>query len=222
VGNRAAGDRLSTLLEIPAKRRLASSLLLVSPHLPLLFMGEEYGEENCFPFFCSFGDAQLVQAVREGRRREFADFAWQGEVPDPQAEATFAVARLSWRWPEGTDRPALRRLYKDLLTARREWPALRDFVRREARLLPDGEQGPILELVRGDAGAGESVQALFNLSGERAPLPRRPGPPPKILFRSESAYYGGARAGEIAHDELLPHECVVFGPATWKAFHDGG
>ena len=75
----------STLLGSPAKQRLAARLLLLSPYLPLLFMGEEYGEENPFPFFCSFGDPELVEAVREGRKKEFDAFAWQGEVPDPRA-----------------------------------------------------------------------------------------------------------------------------------------
>ena len=85
-------------------------MLLLSPYLPLLFMGEEYGEENPFPFFCSFGDPALVEAVREGRKKEFDAFTWQGEVPDPQGEETFASARLSWSWPEGTPRAGLRRL----------------------------------------------------------------------------------------------------------------
>src|SRR5204863_6298390 len=70
VGNRARGDRLAALVPPPA-RRLAAGLLLLSPHLPLLFMGEEYGEDRPFLFFCSFGDAALVEAVRAGRRREF-------------------------------------------------------------------------------------------------------------------------------------------------------
>src|SRR5262249_35447906 len=130
VGNRACGDRLTRLLKLPAQRRLAASLLLFSPHLPLLFMGEEDGETNPFAFFCSFEDPQLVQAVREGRRREFAAFAWQGEVPDPQDEATFRASRLSWSWPEGSPAAGLRRLYADLLAARREWPALRNFTDR--------------------------------------------------------------------------------------------
>src|SRR5262249_46950288 len=140
VGNRARGDRLNVLLGPPAKQRLAAGLLLLAPYLPLVFMGEEYGEENPFPFFCSFCDPQLVQAVREGRKREFDAFAWQGEVPDPHGEDTFESARLSWSWPEGTPRAGLRRLYRDLLAARREWPALRDFQRRAARP-PGHEQG---------------------------------------------------------------------------------
>ena len=171
-GQPRRGDRLDCAARIRRpKQRLAAGLLLLSPYLPLLFMGEEYGEENPFPFFCSFDDPELVEAVREGRKKEFDAFAWQGEVPDPQGEETFASARLSWSWPEGTHRAGLRRLYRDLLSARREWPALRDFERRSARLLPDAKRGPVLELVRGDEPAGGAIRAFFNLGDRPAPLP---------------------------------------------------
>jgi maltooligosyltrehalose trehalohydrolase len=216
VGNRARGDRPNAM-DPPAEQRLAASLLLLAPYLPLLFMGEEYAEEKPFPFFCSFGEPQHVQAVREGRKREFDAFAWQGEVPDPQAEETFESARLSWSWPEGTPRAGLRRLYRDLLNARGEWPALRDFVRRSARLLEDEETSPVMELVRGAEPTGGVIRAVFNL-GNR---PRRlPGDfrAFSTLFSSEAARYGGSRraAGPIA--ELLPFECLVFGPPSWRAF----
>src|SRR5262249_32978183 len=161
---------------------LAASLLLLSPYVPLLFMGEEYGETSPFPFFCSFEDPGLVQAVREGRRREFEAFAWQGEVPDPQAEATFSSARLNWSWPEGAPQAGLRRLYADLLAARREWPPLRAFSRRQGRLRPEGSDG-VLELIRGGAEGGTLV-ALFNLSDRTQPLPDPPRGRP--LFTSES------------------------------------
>ena len=169
VGNRARGDRLIGLIEPASKRRLAAGVLLLSPYLPLLFMGEEYGEEAPFPFFCSFGDPALVEAVRAGRKREFEAFSWQGEVPDPQAEETFDSAKLSWSWPEGTLRAGLRRLHRDLLSARREWPALRDFDRRSVRLLGE-EDRPILELVRGGDATGGSIRALFNLGDQPARL----------------------------------------------------
>ena len=122
VGNRASGERLNVLLGSEAKQRLAASLLLLSPYVPLLFMGEEYGEDNPFPFFCSFRAPELIEAVRVGRKQQFAD-PDDRPVPDPVSEATFASARLSWSWPEGTFRAGLRRLYRDLLAARREWPA---------------------------------------------------------------------------------------------------
>ena len=215
VGNRAVGDRLSTLLASPVKQRLASSLLLLAPYSPLLFMGEEYGEENPFPFFCSFNGPELVQAVREGRKREFADFLTGAEqVPDPQDEATFRAARLSWSWPEGTPRAGLRRLYQDLLAARRAWPAMRDTDRRTARLLPDAEHGPVLELGRG--GDDESLRVYFNLSDRPQPLPDGQASNHALLFTSESARYAGSRGDAGAVRELLPFECAAFGPAGWK------
>jgi len=200
VGNRARGERLAALVP-PAAQRMAASLMLLAPHLPLLFMGEEYGEDRPFLFFCSFGDGRLIDDVRRGRRR---DYGLQGEVPDPQDEAAFLASRLSWSWPEGTGRAGLRRLYRDLLAARREWPALRDFVHRKARLLPDAANGPLLELVRGE------VRAYFNLSDRPQPLPHGG----RVLFTSEAAGYGGGRreSGDIG--ELLPYECTAFGSSS--------
>lgn len=218
VGNRAAGDRWAHLLKTPAQQRLAASILLFSPYLPLLFMGEEYGEEHPFPFFCSFIDPQLVQAVREGRKREFASFSWQGEVPDPQGEHTFASARLSWSWPEGTHRSCLRRLYSDLLAARREWDPLRNFRDRAAQLL-SSEKGPILHLVRGGKKhkPGQTLQVFFNLVGETQRLPGRLlDPSETLLFSSESRRYQGSRHDAVSAREILPHECLAFGSGSWR------
>jgi maltooligosyltrehalose trehalohydrolase len=217
VGNRARGDRLLSLLRNPAKQRMASSLLLLSPYVPLLLMGEEYGEENPFPFFCSFGDPQLIEAVRQGRKREFAELVGQGTVPDPQDEATFASARLSWSWPQGTPRAGLRRLYQDLLAARREWPALRDFEKRTTRLLPDAATGPVLELVRGSTASDGQTRILFNLSEQTQPLPSGAAGH-QFLFSSESSRYCGSRKDLRSVEHLLPNECVVIGPAAWRTF----
>ena len=115
IGNRASGDRLNTLLESRAAQRLAASYLLLSPYLPLLFMGEEYGEESPFPFFCSFRAEELQKAVSEGRRREYSADDQAALVPDPSALSTFESARLSWSWPAGSSRYGLRCLYRDLL-----------------------------------------------------------------------------------------------------------
>jgi maltooligosyltrehalose trehalohydrolase len=123
VGNRMMGDRLSALVNFE-KLKLAAGVLLLSPFLPLIFMGEEYGESAPFPYFISHSDPDLVQAVREGRRREFQTFAWQGEPPDPADPAVFRKARIQ---------PSLRRkgrhrilfdLYCELIRMRKEIPAL--------------------------------------------------------------------------------------------------
>ncbi len=88
IGNRLQGDRLSRLANLEGLK-LAAGAVLLSPFIPLLFMGEEYGERAPFQYVTSHTDPQLVEAVRQGRRQEFAEFAWRSEVPDPQAEATF-------------------------------------------------------------------------------------------------------------------------------------
>jgi maltooligosyltrehalose trehalohydrolase len=114
VGNRALGDRLP-----PDARRLAAFVTLLSPYTPMLFMGEEYGEEAPFQFFTDHIDQEIAIATRDGRRREFASFAhFAGEeVPDPQDPATFERSTLTRR---GDD--SLRDLYTRLLAARRRLP----------------------------------------------------------------------------------------------------
>jgi maltooligosyltrehalose trehalohydrolase len=118
VGNRALGERL-TLLADPAKLRAATALLLLSPQIPLLFMGDECGSEAPFLFFTDFHD-ELADAVREGRRREFAKFPAfadpdaRARIPDPNAPATFARSH-----PEpGPQAVEWRDLYRELLTLR--------------------------------------------------------------------------------------------------------
>lgn len=123
IGNRAQGDRLSKQLDLEALK-LSAGVLLLSPFLPLLFMGEEYGETAPFPYFTSHGDRELAEAVRRGRAQEFAAFRWMGEVPDPQSEQTFAQARLSPELRRQPRHQALERLYRRLLQLRRELPAL--------------------------------------------------------------------------------------------------
>ncbi len=117
VGNRAYGDRLTTLAPAGA-RKLAAALLLLAPHTPLLFMGQEYDESAPFQFFTSFGDPTIQKAVSEGRLREFAGFGWS-DVPDPQDPATFERSRLQWL--EGAANLEMLDWYRSLLQLRREF-----------------------------------------------------------------------------------------------------
>jgi maltooligosyltrehalose trehalohydrolase len=124
VGNRATGDRLSGLVPF-AGLKLAAGAVLLAPYIPLLFMGEEYGEPAPFQFFTNHGDAALIEAVRKGRREEFASFVWAGEVPDPDDPETFARSRLGHRYrQDGSTHAVLREFYRELLRLRRELPAL--------------------------------------------------------------------------------------------------
>ncbi len=93
IGNRAQGDRLSTLIPSSALQVIAASVLL-SPFIPLLFMGEEYGERTPFQYFIDHGDERLIEAVRKGRLAEFKPFGWKN-IPDPYAATTFEHSRLT-------------------------------------------------------------------------------------------------------------------------------
>ncbi len=123
VGNRMLGERLSTLVSFEALKVCAATVLL-SPYLPLLFMGEEYGEQAPFLYFVDHTDPELREAVRKGRREEFKEFLWEGEVPDPDSRETFLSSRLNWsRAGEGRSR-ALFDFYRRLIQLRRVEPAL--------------------------------------------------------------------------------------------------
>src|SRR5262249_53075421 len=113
-----------------------------------------------------------------------------------------------------------RHLYGDLLAARRDWPALRDFTNRAARLHAGREAEAVLELVRGgrQPEPGKTAQAFFNLTGKPQPLPKPALPEQRLLFSSEARRYQGERREGEPVAELLPYECVVFGPPSWKAF----
>src|SRR5205823_14156028 len=93
VGNRFGGERLSRLVDLETAK-LAAGLTLLAPYVPLLFMGEEYGELAPFNYFVSHTDPGLVEKVRRGRREEFAAFGWTQEPPDPQDEFTFLASKL--------------------------------------------------------------------------------------------------------------------------------
>jgi len=123
VGNRAAGERLSNLVPF-AGLKLAACVVLLSPFIPLLFMGEEYGETAPFQYFTSHSGPGLVEAVRKGRREEFAAFEREDEVPDPQAEATFLRSRLNHGLRYQGQHRVLWELYRKLIRLRRKLPAL--------------------------------------------------------------------------------------------------
>lgn len=216
VGNRAQGDRLSTIIP-PSSQRLACGLLLLSPCVPLLFMGEEYGEQIPFPFFCSFDDPIVVEGVRRGRREEFAaiDSSWGTDILDPQDVRTFMAAKLRWEWSKGSAQAQRRRLYQDLLAARRLWPALRDRRRTHARLLKDSEsKNPTLLMLQ--RGGDEGLMAVANLTIATLSIAAMEIGPRELRLSTEDANYGGRRLPDDSWETILPHELLVFdGSGGW-------
>jgi maltooligosyltrehalose trehalohydrolase len=213
IGNRALGDRLATLVS-PSAQRLAAALLLISPFTPLLFMGEEYGETNPFAFFCSFGDPVLVEAVRQGRKREFAelDFHWSSRIPDPDAPSTLEQAILTWQWEDDSHRRGLRQLYQTLLAARRTWPPLIDREHCTARVIGDDVDQQTLVVQRGPE---FTLLAAANLESEPIPLDATVAGDRQPLLSTAEARFGGQRTSLHALDRLLPYELVIWGTAAW-------
>ncbi len=185
VGNRAFGERLATLAG-PQVLAALSALLLLAPGPPLLFMGEEWGTTEPFLFFCDFHD-ELADAVREGRRNEFARFpAFRDEatrlrIPDPNAEATFARSRLDWSQTNESGHARCLAHYRRLLHLRRGEVSPR---------LPAARAEPALRFDAGGLRAswtlaeGSVLLLLANLSAQRAEgVPHKPRGRP--LFTTE-------------------------------------
>jgi maltooligosyltrehalose trehalohydrolase len=160
VGNRMLGERLSQLAGFE-ELKLAAAAVLLAPFVPLLFMGEEYGEEAPFQFFISHGDPELVRAVHQGRRAEFAAFGWQREPPDPQDEAIFLRAKLNHeRRREGRFR-ALWEFYQELIRLRRSLAPLARLSKGHCDVTGfDHERVLLLERWN----EGERVACLFNFN----------------------------------------------------------
>jgi maltooligosyltrehalose trehalohydrolase len=151
VGNRARGERLTSLVP-RGVRKLMAAILLLAPHTPLLFMGQEFDESAPFQFFTDFGDPVIKQAVSAGRRREFKDFDFR-EVPDPQDAATFERSRLNWE-RAGEDNDMLQ-WYRALLQLRRE-------------LVLTGERTCHAELVGAASASAGVEEAVLHLQVPRA------------------------------------------------------
>lgn len=172
VGNRMLGERLARLADFEALKA-AAALVLLSPYVPLLFMGEEYGEPAPFHYFVSHSDPGLVEAVRKGRAREFESFAWRGDVPDPQASETFLDSRLCWESRYRGTHSLLMDFYAALIELRGTLPALME-PERDRLKAGRWKDTPVIWMERGAGEGSSGVLCLFNLGcrDERLPVVR--------------------------------------------------
>jgi len=203
VGNRPSGDRLSALVPTAAQR-LAATVVLLSPYVPLLFMGEEYGETAPFPYFTSHGDPALVEAVRKGRKEEFAEFAWGTEPPDPQDEATFRSAHLDRRLGERRGHRGLFALHHELLRMRREHPALASRRAEDLTTFRDDGAG-VLAVKRRSSGAECLLIFRFAAGSARFAPPLDAGTWRRVLDTAEERWDGpGATVPETLEAGAKP------------------
>ncbi|MCG5496554.1 malto-oligosyltrehalose trehalohydrolase [Ectothiorhodospira variabilis] len=195
IGNRAVGDRSSRLLST-GLLQVGAAIVLTAPFVPMLFQGEEWGAGTPFLYFTDHQEPELAEAVREGRRREFAAFGWDPEqVPDPQAPETFQRSRLEWDELDREPHRELLQWHRNLIHLRRHHPAFADD--RLDRVTARGD-----EQARWWVMSRPGIVVACNLapSGQRVPLMQAPG---EILLASTSGV--SLEAGGVQ----LPAESVV-------------
>jgi maltooligosyltrehalose trehalohydrolase len=166
VGNRMMGERLLCLVG-QRKQRLAAACVFLSPYLPLIFMGEEFGETAPFLYFVDHTDPELLEAVRRGRKAEFSGFDWQGEPPDPANADTFERSRLSWRLSTSADGKNLIATYRRLAELSRWIRRHRIFESPEVEA--DGSVVKVRGLVQQDgssSGRPLELQVFLSFSSE--------------------------------------------------------
>ncbi|QJW90435.1 malto-oligosyltrehalose trehalohydrolase [Spirosoma taeanense] len=209
IGNRKLGERSSQLYSFETQKVMAGAVL-VSPYVPLLFMGEEWSEPAPFQYFVSHTEPELVEAVRQGRQAEFADFhaGESGEVPDPQQKETFEKSKLHWELLQQEPHQTMFRYYQTLIALRKQHPALRCLNRRQLNvILHEDKQTILLQRWHED----QRVLCLMNFSKESQSiqLPDGPNNWQKLLdstdpqWQVEPAQDTGSGRANPAHETLL-------------------
>jgi maltooligosyltrehalose trehalohydrolase len=203
VGNRAFGDRLSTLLPWEALK-VAAAAVLLAPQTPLLFMGEEFGETAPFQYFIDHGDAGLIEAVRQGRRKEFEAFGWT-EVPDPYAPETFERSRVHAESSIDDRQRALLAWYRRLITLRRTLPQFQSDGTKSYHHrvdVHDDQRGLVLQYWQEEI---PTVLLILSFNERTASFPLRE--PPGLWQLSMASWkkeFGG-------NEEPAPEEDVIIG-----------
>jgi maltooligosyltrehalose trehalohydrolase len=210
VGNRLLGERLAELVSFE-KQKLAAAVMLSAPFVPMLFMGEEFGEKKPFQYFISHGDPDLVKAVQEGRKREFEYFFHshsEGEFPDPQAKETFENSKLNWNFRKEEQQNLLFEFYKELLKLKKEG-AFDIFKQKELKTEAD-EEKKILKISA--KGENSGLYGIFNFGESKYTEKISEKDLTEVLLSSADKKWGGNlemkdlfKSGEVT----IPAEAVL-------------
>lgn len=205
VGNRMMGERSSQLVSFEMQKLMASAIA-ISPFIPMFFMGEEWSEPSPFLYFVSHTDPHLVQAVREGRKREFAAFYAAGEAPDPISESSFLQSKLQWELLDKEPHKTLYRYYKELIQLRKTQPALKTLDRQQVKTEVD-ESKKLLLLQRDHA--QQQIYCILNFSKhiQQVSLPSHIQKFEKLIDSSDASWGGNSEIEQ--HKEIIQPESVI-------------
>ncbi|MGH9501492.1 MAG: malto-oligosyltrehalose trehalohydrolase [Terriglobales bacterium] len=199
IANTSRGRRLSSLVP-GGPQKLAAVLTLCSPFLPLLFMGEEYGETAPFFYFTSFDDPDLAAAVREGRRRELGSHYSESDFADPQAPATFERCKLDWSKTTLSPYADTLRLYHNLISLRKQHASLGN-CRKDLTEIQWDEPAKWLVMKRSDpAGSAILLVCNFSATAQNVPVSTDSQPGRLLLWTGDAAY---GESSELRPAELL-------------------
>jgi maltooligosyltrehalose trehalohydrolase len=209
------GERLTDLICLE-RTKLAAGTIVLSPFIPLLFMGEEYGETSPFPYFVSHSDQALIEAVRRGRKEEFAAFGWADEPPDPQDEETFLLAKLNHRLRNEGHHRVLLEFYKELIHLRKKISALTHLSKDHMEVMDYGREKVLI--IRRWSDSDEAVLPFhFGGSTVTMDIPFPEGRWTKMLDSADGCWQG---PGGQAPDEIIsnggaslsfsPHAVVLY------------
>ena len=187
IGNRLLGDRLTSIAGFEAAK-LSAGMVLLSPYVPLLFMGEEFGETASFMFFTDYQSSELKEAVKMGRKKEFAQFHWEGRVPDPQSIITFEQSRINWQLRYLDIGKKIGDYYRALIKLRKNLQLFHSKANRQIQFLKE-ESGKLLFIEKRNQDSEAITIANFDKKSKGFTFPFK-GFFRKILDSSEAAWGG--------------------------------
>ncbi len=177
IGNRALGERLEHLCGLDAQK-VATGLVLMAPYVPMLFMGEEFAASTPFLYFADHDDEDMRRLVSEGRKRDFAQFGFDQEVPNPEDQKTFDDSKLQWDEVSGGKHAEMLAWTKSLIKLRRSTVCLNDGSMHDLRVSTD-DKHKTLVMQRGEArilaNFGDQPFYFHLLDGEELTLVSREG-----------------------------------------------
>ncbi len=214
IGNRVLGERLSHLVSFESLK-LAAGVLLLSPNIPLIFMGEEYAEDSPFLYFVSHTDPDLVTVVREGRKKDFAEFHVKGEFVDPFSPETFNKCQLNWEKRQEGKHKVILQLYQYLIQLRRTIPALKKLDKQnlEACVI---EEDKLLFLHRWNQNS--QIFCVMNFNNKDVNFKAIPPSSnwQKILDSSELKWMG---SGSTLPDQVRQEQVLTIRPQSFALYH---
>jgi maltooligosyltrehalose trehalohydrolase len=207
VGNRAVGDRIDQVVG-RERAKVAAGLVLTAPFIPLIFQGEEFAASTPFQYFADHEDPEMMRAVKEGRRGEFAAFGWNpDEIPDPESVETFRRSKLKWEEVHEGWHEEMLEWYRRLIALRHGSASLNDGTPGQTKVVFD-ESGKWLVMIRG------AVTVMCNLGSEPADLENSRRLP--LLLASREGV-------EVAGDRVVlpPETLIVLSGEVRKGYGNG-